>query len=77
MGNAAFIRPVYIRKVVEMIKLAGAMPFLTDANTLYSGTRSDAPHHLITAIANGFAYAVVEAPLIIADGLRGKKMKPW
>jgi uncharacterized Fe-S center protein len=72
MGNAAFIRPVYIRKVVEMVKQAGAIPFLTDANTLYAGTRSDAPHHLTTAIANGFAYAVVEAPLIIADGLRGK-----
>jgi hypothetical protein len=27
---------------------------------------------LITAIQNGFAYAVVEAPLVIADGLRGK-----
>ena len=72
MGNAAFIRPVYIRKVVEMLKQAGGVPFLTDANTLYSGTRSDSPHHLTTAIQNGFAYAVVEAPLIIADGLRGK-----
>ena len=72
MGNAAFIRPVYIRKVVEMVKQAGGTPFLTDANTLYAGTRSDAPHHLTTAISNGFAYAVVEAPLIIADGLRGK-----
>lgn len=72
MGNAAFIRPVYVRKVVQEIKQAGGVPFLTDANTLYAGTRSDAPHHLTTAVQNGFAYAVVEAPLIIADGLRGK-----
>ena len=72
MGNAAFIRPVYLRKVVQTIKEAGGVPFLTDANTLYSGTRSDSPHHLTTAIRNGFAYAVVEAPLIIADGLRGR-----
>ncbi|BBO69387.1 4Fe-4S ferredoxin [Desulfosarcina alkanivorans] len=72
MGNAAFIRPVYIRKVVEVVKQAKGVPFLTDANTLYAGTRSDAPHHLTTAVKNGFAYAVVEAPLIIADGLRGK-----
>jgi len=71
-GNAAFIRPVYLRQVVQTIKQAGGIPFLTDANTLYAGTRSDSPHHLITAIRNGFAYAVVEAPLIIADGLRGK-----
>jgi uncharacterized Fe-S center protein len=72
MGNVAFIRPVYIRKVVEMIKAAGGMPFVTDANTLYAGTRSDAPHHLTTAIAHGFAYSVIQAPIIIADGLRGK-----
>jgi uncharacterized Fe-S center protein len=72
LGNAAFIRPVYVRKVVAVVKQAGGVPFLTDANTLYAGTRSDSPHHLATAIQNGFAYAVVDAPLIIADGLRGK-----
>jgi uncharacterized protein len=72
MGNAAFIRPVYVRTVIAAVKRAGGVPFLTDANTVYSGTRSDAPHHLTTAIQNGFAYAVVEAPLLIADGLRGK-----
>ena len=35
------------------------------------GTRSDSVGHLTTAIKNGFDYAVVGAPLIIADGLRG------
>jgi uncharacterized Fe-S center protein len=72
LGNTAFIRPVFLRKVVQTIAAAGGQPFLTDANTLYSGTRSDAPGHLITAIQNGFAYSVVDAPLMIADGLRGK-----
>lgn len=72
LGNTAFIRPVFLRKIVESIKALGAVPFLTDANTLYAGTRSDAPSHLTTATANGFAHAVVDAPLIIADGLRGR-----
>jgi len=72
MGNTAFIRPVFLRKIVETIKGVNGVPFLTDANTLYSGTRSDSPSHLTTAIQNGFAYAVVDAPIIIADGLRGK-----
>ena len=44
---------------------------MTDANTLYVGSRSDSVAHLTTAIRNGFAYAVVDAPMIIADGLRG------
>ncbi len=72
LGNTAFIRPVFIRKLVEMVKQADAVPFLTDANTLYAGTRSDTPSHLTTAIQNGFAFSVVDAPIIIADGLRGK-----
>jgi uncharacterized Fe-S center protein len=72
LGNAAYIRPVFLRKIVDSVKNLGGIPFLTDANTLYAGTRSDAPNHLSTAIQNGFAYAVVDAPLVIADGLRGK-----
>jgi len=71
-GNTAYIRSNYVRKIVQLVKSYNAIPFLTDANTLYSGTRSDAPTHLLTATWNGFALSVVDAPLIIADGLRGK-----
>ncbi len=71
-GNVSFIRPIYVRQVVDHLWEAGAHPFLTDANTVYVGTRSDAVNHLTTAIENGFAYAVVRAPLVIADGLTGK-----
>ncbi len=71
-GNTAFIRSVFVRKIVQLIKALGGQPFLTDANTLYAGTRSDAPSHLETAIQNGFSYSSADAPIIIADGLRGK-----
>lgn len=74
-GNLAFIRPNFIRVVVDQVKALGALPFLTDANTLYVGTRGDSVSHLTTAIENGFAYAVVGAPLVIADGLRGASSK--
>jgi len=72
MGNTAYIRPTYVRRVVNMIKEKGGNPFLTDANTLYVGSRANAVDHLRTAVENGFAYAVVNTPLIIADGLNGK-----
>jgi uncharacterized Fe-S center protein len=70
-GNTAYIRPIYLRQVVDKVWEYGGRPFLTDTNTLYVGTRSEAVNHLTTAIQNGFAYAVVNAPLIIADGLKG------
>ncbi len=71
-GNTAFIRPVLVRPVVEAVLEAGGRPFLTDSGTLYPGTRSNAVDHLNTAILNGFAYPVVGAPLIIADGIDGR-----
>ncbi len=72
-GNTAFIRPVFIRQIIQDIKEQQAAPFLTDANTLYVGTRSDSVSHIHTAIENGFSYSSMAAtPIIIADGLRGK-----
>lgn len=74
-GNTAYVRPVYARLFVDAIRAAGGKPFLTDANTLYVGTRSDAAGHLTTATENGFAYSVVGAPLVIADGLKGNSAR--
>lgn len=71
-GNSGYIRPQFLRRLVNEVKSLGGKPFLTDANTLYVGSRANAVDHLQTAIENGFAYAVVDAPLIIADGLLGK-----
>lgn len=71
-GNNAFINPIYVRHIVDKIKQQGGKPFLTDSNTLYKGSRSNGVDHLVTAIENGFAYAVVNAPLVISDGIYSK-----
>jgi uncharacterized Fe-S center protein len=71
-GNTGFVQPIFVREVVSRVKAAGGKPFLTDANTLYRGARGNAVDHLACAIHNGFGYATVEAPLVIADGLDGR-----
>ncbi|WP_292379020.1 DUF362 domain-containing protein [Methanosarcina sp. UBA289] len=71
-GNDGYINPVFVRQVVEKIRAAGAKPFITDTNTLYSGSRHNAVDHLTTAIEHGFDYSVVRAPLIISDGLKSQ-----
>ena len=71
-GNDGFISPVYVRQVVEKVKECRGLPFLTDTNTLYQGSRSNAVEHITTAILHGFDFAVVGAPVIIADGIFGK-----
>lgn len=74
LGNDGYISPVYVRQVVDRIKTCGALPFLTDTNTLYRGSRSNAVDHITTAILHGFDFAVTGAPIIIADGLSGKNV---
>ena len=71
LGNMAYVRPNYVRTVVDAVKNLEGKPFVTDANTLYTGSRSNAIDHIRTAFLNGFTYDTVGAPVIIADGLRG------
>ena len=40
-GNTSYIHPIYVRKVVDTIRSWKLKPFLTDANTLYVGSRSN------------------------------------
>ena len=75
-GNDGFISPVYVRQVVDKVKACGSLPFLTDTNTLYQGSRSNAVDHITTAVLHGFDFAVTGAPIIIADGLFGKNVAP-
>lgn len=71
-GNVAYIRPNYVAVIVKIIKDLGGKPFLTDSNTLYSGSRDNAVDHIHTAMVNGFNPIAVGCDVIIADGLRGK-----
>ncbi|HDH96860.1 MAG TPA: DUF362 domain-containing protein, partial [Proteobacteria bacterium] len=70
-GTTAYIRPVFVRRVVDVVRKLGGRPFLTDASTLYRGDRDVAPTHIECAFENGFDYTSVGAPIVIADGLKG------
>lgn len=72
VGNDSYINPIYVRTVVDLLKNNETFPFVTDTNTLYNGKRSIAPNHIETALRHGFNYTVINAPVIIADGIRGK-----
>lgn len=71
LGNVSFIRPNYIRAIVDLVKEKGGKPFLTDCNTMYVGYRKNALEHLECAWQNGFTPYTVGCPILIADGLKG------
>ena len=70
-GNLSFLRPNFAKTLADRIKKLGAMPFLTDCNTLYSGRRNNALLHLDAAAENGYSVLTTGCQNIIADGLRG------
>ena len=71
LGNLAFLRPNYAKAVADLCKEQGGMPFLTDCNTLYPGSRKNALEHLNCAQLNGFWPMTTGCQVLIADGLRG------
>lgn len=71
LGNLAYIRPNYAKAVADVVKEQGGLPFLTDCNTLYPGSRKHALEHLDCANINGFNTVTTGCQIIIADGLRG------
>ena len=71
LGNLAFLRPNYARAIAELVKEKGGLPFLTDCNTLYPGSRKNALEHLDCANINGFNTITTGCQILIADGLRG------
>ena len=71
LGNCAYLRPNYVKAVADVIRELGGVPFLTDCNTLYTGSRTNAIDHLTNAEMNGFNTVTTGCHVIIADGLRG------
>lgn len=71
LGNLAFLRPNYAKAVADLCKAQGGVPFLTDCNTLYPGSRKNALEHLDCANLNGFNTITTGCQILIGDGLRG------
>ena len=70
-GNSAYLRPPLVRRVCDLLKEAGARPFVTDTTTLYPFKRFTARQYLATAAFNGFTKESLGVPVIIADGEEG------
>jgi len=74
-GNTTHVRPVIVRTVVDLILKAGGIPFVSDTTTLYRGMKLNAPDLMNCSSMNGFNQTSMNAPFIVADGLRGGQGK--
>src|SRR4030043_1326803 len=64
-GAHRIVRPVFLRKVVEALKVAGAKPFVTDT------VRIKGLDYLEVANQNGINHLSVGGPVGLSDGLYG------
>lgn len=70
-GNTTYLNPSFARTIVDLVKTKNAKPFLTDTNTLYHHYRTNSVDHLETAYQHGYSFSILNAPVIIADGMHG------
>ncbi len=71
-GTTKMLRSLFIRKIVEMLKERGGKVFVTETTGLgLLKDRCTAIGRLEIAEENGFTSQTVNAPIIVADGLRG------
>jgi uncharacterized Fe-S center protein len=68
LGNVSYLRPVFVRRLVDLVKRRGGRPFVTDTVALYPGGRTTERKYLSTAAFNGYVEESVGAPVVIADG---------
>lgn len=68
--NKTFVKPSYMKRIVDVVKQYGGDPFVTDTTTIYKGGRYTAMDYYRTAFDHGFLPSYLGCPVIIADGLR-------
>ncbi len=69
-GNVRYLRPVWARVLADLVREAGARPFVTDTTSLYKHRRATVHDYLETAAMHGYTPQSMGCPVIIADGFR-------
>lgn len=71
-GNVHYLRPIYVSKIVEIVKALGGNPTVIETTGLGAMPgRTYSSKHLEAARKNGFTPEVMGAPIEIIDGERG------
>ena len=74
-GNLNYIRPPIAGKIVDVLKEAGAKPFLFDSTTKYKVKRHTVEDYYDTARRNGFTAETMGCPIVISNNAVQKQGK--
>jgi uncharacterized Fe-S center protein len=74
------LRPMYIRKVVDLVRKAGGIPWVCEGVGLFwderhkEETMSNGPGFIALANRNGFNFGTMNAPVVMDDGIVGTEV---
>lgn len=66
-GNMGHVRAEYAGVVCRKLLDKGAVPFLTDTNTLYRGRRTNSSEHIKLAAEHGFTKKTCSVDIVVPD----------
>ena len=67
LGNKYFLKPDFVKRIVDVLKEIGAKPFLFDSPTMYPGARFFPKTYLMTAKKHGFSEKTMGCPVIVSN----------
>jgi len=70
-ANNTYVKPTYIKGLIDELLALKTSPFVTDTNTLYVGRRHNTIDHAVLAAEHGFSLNELGVPFIISGGLFG------
>ena len=68
-NNATYVRPTFVRSVVDLVADAGARPFIAETTTLYCRERYTPDELVATAAGNGFSSDSMGCPFVVGDAV--------
>ena len=66
-GNKFFIKPEFVKMLVDLLKRIGTKPFLFDSPVTYRSPRNNVKGYLKVAHDHGFSEKTIGAPVVISN----------
>lgn len=74
VGNKYFLKPEFVKKIVEILKGRNLKPFLFDSPVVYNSPRRFAKGYLLVARKHGFTEKKVGCPIVISNDFIEQKI---
>ncbi|MBM3200538.1 DUF362 domain-containing protein [Candidatus Woesearchaeota archaeon] len=73
-GNNYFLKPAFVKKIVDILKNKGVEPFLFDSPVVYDSPRNSVNGYLTVVAKHGFTEDKIGCPVVVSDDYKEQKI---